>query len=89
MGKKRTRSTVVSKGERNSVSRATVKLVRKGRSELDKALNKLAAWKAGKNPWITVPGPSKNMAFVRVRANNLWGDPRRSANIYRGREDSE
>ena len=89
MGKKRTRSTVVSKGERNSVSRATVKLVRKGRSELDKALNKLAAWKAGKNPWITVPGPSKNMAFVRVRANNLWGEPRRSANIYRGREDSE
>ena len=89
MGKKRTRSTVVSKGERHSVSRATVKLVRKGRSEIDKALNKLAAWKAGKNPWITVPGPSKNMAFVRVRANNLWGDPRRTANVFKGREDSE
>lgn len=84
MGKKRTRSTTVSKGERHSVARSTVKLVRQGRSEFDKALNKLTAWRAGKNPWVTVPGPSKNMAFVRVRANSLWGDPRRTANIYRG-----
>lgn len=89
MGKKRTRSTVVSKGERHSVARSTVRLVRQGRTELEKANNKLNAWKAGKNPWITVPGPSKNMAFVRVRANNLWGDPRRTANIYRGRDESE
>lgn len=89
MGKKRTRSTVVSKGERHSVARSTVKLVRQGRSEFEKANNKLQAWRAGKNPWITVPGPSKNMAFVRVRANNLWGDPRRTANIYRGRDESE
>lgn len=84
MGKKRTRSTTVSKGERHSIARSTVKLVRQSRTEMDKGLNKLDAWKAGKNPWITVPGPSKNMAFVRVRANNLWGDPRRTANIYRG-----
>lgn len=89
MGKKRTRSTVVSKGERHSVARSTVKLVRQGRSEFEKANNKLQAWRAGKNPWITVPGPSKNMAFIRVRANNLWGDPRRTANIYRGRDESE
>lgn len=85
MGKKRTRSTTVSKGERRSVA-AGVKLVRQGRSELEKALNKLKAWRAGKNPWITVPGPSKKEAFVRVRANTLYGDPRyATANIFKNK----
>lgn len=84
MGKKVKRSSYTSKGERHSVARSTVKLVREGRSEAEKAFNKLRAWRAGKNPWITVPGPSSNMRFIRVRANNLWGDPRRTANIYRG-----
>ena len=87
MGKKRTRSSVTSKGERNSVSRATVKLVKRGRSEIEKANNKLQAWRAGKNPWITVPGPSSNMRFIRVRANTVYGDPRRTASLFnRGEE---
>ncbi len=89
MGKKRTRSTTVSKGERNPIARSTTKLVKRERPELEKGLLKLAAWKAGKNPWITVPGPSKNMAFVRVRENTIWGDPRHRANIYRGKDASE
>jgi hypothetical protein len=89
MGKKRSRSTVVSKGERHSIARSTVKLVRQDRSEMEKAMNKLKAWQAGKNPWITVPGVQSNMRFVRVRANNLWGDPRRTANIYGGRGENE
>lgn len=90
MGKKRTRSTVVSKGERHSVSRSIVKAVKQGRSEIEKALNKLAAWRAGKNPWITVPGPSSNMRMVRVRANAAWGDPKKVGlmpNIYRGKNE--
>jgi hypothetical protein len=87
MGKKRTRSSITSKGERHAVARSTVRLVREGRSEIEKANNKLRAWKEGKNPWLTVPGPSSNMRFVRVRANNYWGDPRRTANIYKGREE--
>jgi hypothetical protein len=87
MGKKRTRSGQTSKGERRSVV-AGVKEVDRGRSHLEKALNKLAAWKQGKNPWITVPGPSKNQAFVRVKANALYGDPRyATANIYKTRGD--
>lgn len=89
MGKKRTRSTVVSKGERRNVV-AGVKAVRQSRTELQKALNKTAAWKAGKNPWITVPGPSKAMPFVRVRANALYGDPRYAlANIYGNKKGDE
>lgn len=83
MGKKVKRKTYVSKGERNSVARSTVNAVRRGRSEIEKAMNKLNAWRAGKNPWITVPGPSSNMRFIRVRANSLYGDPRyATANIF-------
>lgn len=82
MGKKRTRSTTVSKGERRNIV-AGVKEARRDRPEFEKALNKLEAWRTGKNPWITVPGPSKKEAFIRVRANNLYGDPRYArANIY-------
>lgn len=87
MGKKRTRSTVTSKGERHSVSRSTVRLVRQERTELEKAHFKLDAWKAGKNPWLTVPGPSSNMRFIRARANNYWGDPRRTFNLSKGKSE--
>lgn len=87
MGKKRTRSSMTSKGERNSVASSTVRLMRQGRSELEKAHHKLDAWKAGKNPWLTVPGPSSNMRFIRVRANSYWGDPRRTFNLSRGNNE--
>ena len=82
MGKKRTRTAMSSKGERRNIV-AGVKEARRDRPEVTKALNKIEAWRAGKNPWITVPGPSKKEAFVRVRANSLYGDPRyAAANIY-------
>ena len=83
MGKKRTRKTQVSKGQRNSISRWVINAVRRDKSEGEKALNKIRAWRAGKNPWITVPGPSSNMRFIKVRANSLYGNPKNaSANIY-------
>lgn len=82
MGKKKTRTAMSSKGERRNIV-AGVKEVRQGRSEAQKAINKLEAWRNGKNPWITVPGPQSNMRFIKVRANNLYGDPRYArANIY-------
>jgi hypothetical protein len=87
MGKKRTRKTVVSKGLRKSIV-AGVKEARQARTPLETMLNKLAAWRAGKNPWITVPNSAKgtNQEFLRVKANSLYGDPRyATANIYGGR----
>ncbi len=85
MGKKVKRKTYVSKGQRRNIVNG-IKEVRQARTELDKAINKLEAWRAGKNPWITVPGPSKKEAFVRVRANALYGDPRYAmANIFKVR----
>lgn len=87
MGKKKTRSATTSKGERRNVV-AGLKEVRQSRTPLEKAINKLTAWRAGKNPWITVPGPSKKEAFVRVRANALYGDPRYAmANIFKSKGD--
>ena len=85
MGKKKTRSSTSSKGERRSVA-AGVKEVSQGRSQVDKMLNKIRAWKEGKNPWVTVAGPSSKERFVRVRANSYWGDPRKVSMFY-GRED--
>ena len=89
MGKKRTRTSMTSKGERRSVV-AGVKAVRQGRTELEKAMNKLKAWRQGKNPWITVPGPASNARMVRVRSNAAWGDPKKVGllpNIYRGKSE--
>lgn len=88
MGKKRTRSKQTSKGERRSIV-AGVREVRRDKPPLEKEMNKLNAWKKGQNPWITVPGTQSNMRFVRVRANNYWGDPRHVANIYRGKGSDE
>ena len=88
MGKKRTRKTVVSKGQRRNIVDG-VKEVRQGRSEGDKLMNKRNAWRKGQNPWVTVPGTQTNKRFVRARANAVWGDPKRRASggMYGGKED--
>jgi hypothetical protein len=88
MGKKRIRKSVTSKGQRRSIV-AGVNEVRRDRSPIEKAMNKIKAWKKGLNPWVTIPGPSKNMQFVRKRANDVWGDPRKTANIYKGKNADE
>lgn len=87
MGKKKIRSTVTSKGERSSISKSVIKAVRNEVSEIDKALNKIRAWEQGKNPWITVYNAhSTRERYIKVRANQVYGDPKyRNANIYRGR----
>ena len=76
MGKKRIRKTQTSKGQRRSIV-AGVKEARRERCDFQKALNKVDAWKKGQNPWVTVPGTQSNMRFVRVRANSVWGDPKK------------
>lgn len=88
MGKKRIRKTQVSKGQRRSVVNG-VKEVRQSRTPLEKAMNKLAAWKKGQNPWITVPGTEKKAPWIKKRANEVYGDPRYVANIYRGKNVDE
>ena len=78
MAKKRTRTRYISKGERNNVSPALCAEVRATSSEALKALNLVRCWKAGKNPWILVENKQKgtNRPFYKVRANELWGNPK-------------
>ena len=87
MGKKRCRKAYVSKGSRRNVANG-VGLVRKDGKEGRRSFNELAAWRAGKNPWITVVNSVKqqtNMKFIRVRANDLYGNPKYAvANLFRG-----
>lgn len=79
MGKKRYRSGYQSKGERRNI----IAGVREAKSSgLDKGLNKLLAWRAGKNPWITVSNPERNKPWIRVRANDYYGDPKKSYGIF-------
>jgi hypothetical protein len=89
MGKKRSRKTKVSKGIHSNVAASTLKAVRRDVSEVTRALHKLDAWKKGKNPWITVPGTQSNMRFVKVRANSVYGDPKKNgANLFGGKADA-
>ncbi len=88
MGKKVKRKTYISKGDRKSVSNG-LNTARSERSVLERAVNKVKAWKKGLNPWITVPGPDKKTPYVKKRANDVYGDYRHVANIYRGKNSDE
>lgn len=72
----KTRKKYVSKGTGRNVAASTLRSVRLGVDVLTKETFKRQAWKAGKNPWVTIPGPAKNKLFIRVRANTVWGDPK-------------
>lgn len=85
MGKKVKRKTYTSKGERRNCVNG-IKEARQQKPEVDKALNKIAAWRAGKNPWVTVKGPSSNMRFIKARANSVWGDPKKIAQGLFGKD---
>lgn len=79
MGKRKSiRSSVTSKGERRSIV-AGVKEVRRSKTPLQRAFDKLKAWKKGKNPWISVDtmATGSNKRFTKVKANILWGDPKK------------
>lgn len=73
-GKKSSGKNYSSKGERSNVSKATLRLMRAGKSEGDKLLDKQKAWLNGSNPWVTIDNPNKeqtNKRRIRVRMNDL------------------
>ena len=82
MSKKKLRASTMSKGERRSIDRAVVKAMRRDTTYLDKMLNKISAWEKGKggNVKITVPNTGEDAAkhkYIRVKASDVWGIPRR------------
>jgi hypothetical protein len=82
MATKKKRAKKVSKGERRSVATGLG-----ARSVIDHQTDLLTAWKKGQNPWLTVATPEKNRPFIRVRANNQWGDPRGRTNMTAGADE--
>jgi hypothetical protein len=79
MGKKASGKTYISKGIHSNVSRSTLAGMREGRDPSEKVINIQKAWLANKNPWVTIENPNKEQKdklFIRVRANELWGNPK-------------
>ena len=71
MGKKRSRASQTSKGERRSVANG----LGDDRSELKKMIDNMDAFRKGKNVMLTIPNPNKQATrepFIRVSAKEKW-----------------
>ena len=84
MGKKKSRATQTSKGERNNVSKDVSKALRRDylRNDLARTTNQVNAFKKGKNVMLTIPNPNAKAEpakpFIRVSAKEVWPDPNKS-----------
>lgn len=76
MGKKKSRSTQTSKGERRSLARNIVKATRRDYMQSsERGQNQLSAFLRGKNVMLTIPNPNKNETnkrMIRVPAADVW-----------------
>ena len=85
MGRKKSRASVKSKGSMNSVSKNTKRIMRKEKKAdlMQKMLNKLDAWKKGKNVIVHEEGKTTRESVIRKNARDAWGDPNRKFSIGR------
>jgi ribosomal protein L21E len=77
MGKKTSRSTQTSKGERNNVNKDVIKSLRRDymNNDLARMKNQIAAFKRGNNVMVTIPNSNPNETnkrFIRVNAKDVW-----------------
>tara|TARA_B100001778_G_scaffold318460_1_gene307027 strand:+ start:429 stop:674 length:246 start_codon:yes stop_codon:yes gene_type:complete len=79
MGRKRSRTSVKSKGSMNSVSKNTKRMIRAdNKADLMRTmLNKLDAWKKGKRVIL------HDEEGKRVDAKTVWGNPNKKFTIGR------
>ena len=85
MGRKKSRASVKSKGSMNSVSKNTKRMMRADKKAdlAQKMLNKLDAWKKGKNVIVHEEGKTTRESSVRKNARDVWGDPNRKFSMGR------
>ena len=83
MGRKKSRASVKSKGSMNSVSKNTKRMMRADKkADLEqKMLNKLDAWKKGKNVIVHEEGKTTRESVIRKDPRDVWGDPNRKFSI--------
>tara|TARA_B100000927_G_C16100199_1_gene322840 strand:- start:173 stop:433 length:261 start_codon:yes stop_codon:yes gene_type:complete len=75
MGRKSSRVSYTSKGERRNSSRKTIKMMRRERTFSERLDAQFAAFQKDKNVILTVPNPSKsatNKPFIKVPASDYW-----------------
>ena len=78
MANKSSGKTYVSKGERRSSMKTSIK------DPGTRLMNQKKAWLQGKNVVLTIENPNKNETnkrFIRVNARNIWGDPKHANSI--------
>ena len=71
MGKKRSRASQTSNSERRNVANG----LGDDRTELKKMIDKMDAFRKGKNVMLTIPNPNKQATrepFIRVSAKEKW-----------------
>lgn len=75
---KKKRAKKISKGLRPSVNSTTLRLVRADRTEGDKIMNKLLAWRAGKKGFVTIANPNNDPSrqFIKVSFDAYFGGGR-------------
>ena len=79
MGKKSSGNTYQSKGERPNVKRNILNAVRRDVTPSQKMEHIMTAYLKGRNPWLTVPNSNTNETnkkFIRVKSEDLWGNPK-------------
>ena len=85
MGRKKSRASVKSKGSMNSVSKNIKRMMRADTKadNMRTMLNKLDAWKKGKNVIVHEEGKTTRESVIRKNARDAWGDPNRKFSIGR------
>ena len=85
MGRKKSRASVKSKGSMNSVSKNIKRMMRADTKadNMRTMLNKLDAWKKGKNVIVHEEGKTTRESVIRKDARDAWGDPNRKFSIGR------
>ena len=85
MGRKKSRASVKSKGSMNSVSKNIKRMMRADTKadNMRTMLNKLDAWKKGKNVIVYEEGKTTRESVIRKDARDAWGDPNRKFSIGR------
>lgn len=89
----------ISKGLHSNVNPRLVNSIRKDRTDMDKMVNLVASWKRGQNPWITVVNTDTtnefgvrgktNTPYKKVRADDLWGSPRKRYQMKKEIQEGE
>jgi hypothetical protein len=79
MGKKRSRDSQTSKGQRPNVNKKIRNDVRRDYMDsLDRSINQIKAYAKGKRVMLTVPNPNKNETnkrFIRIAAEEYLQRP--------------